>query len=203
MKKAILFFSLTLIVKMAESQTTIPSGILSFGLPAGASPVIQGNVHNDWRSFIISSGDGSPANGAYIHFFPTQTANYNDPNNGHIDLVSVGTPGAGDGIVFTNYDAINQQYNRFFVARKDGKVLIGSNLMANNLYPGNYKLYFQDGILTEKVKVALSSTADWSDYVFHKNYTLLNLDTLDYYVKKYSHLPGILYLSHSLKCRQF
>ena len=46
----------------------------------------------------------------------------------------------------------------------DGKVRIadGNNDIAT---PDGYRLFVEEGILTEKVKVALESTADWADYV--------------------------------------
>jgi hypothetical protein len=55
----------------------------------------------------------------------------------------------------------------------------------------NYKLFVQTGILTEKVKVAVSTTSNWSDYVFNKDYKLLSLGEVETYIKKNKHLPGV------------
>jgi hypothetical protein len=71
-----------------------------------------------------------------------------------------------------------------------GKIYIGSTAS----YPtttGNYKLFVEGGILTEKVKVALRSTANWADYVFEKNYDLMPLKNVEEYIAKHKHLPGI------------
>lgn len=54
-----------------------------------------------------------------------------------------------------------------------------------------YRLYVQTGILTEKVKVAVETTADWADYVFEKNYKMMALSEVETYVKKNKHLPGV------------
>lgn len=56
---------------------------------------------------------------------------------------------------------------------------------------GGYRLIVQDGILTEKIKVAVKNTADWADYVFDKNYKLISLDDVEKFVKENKHLPNV------------
>ncbi len=75
--------------------------------------------------------------------------------------------------------------------RANGKVLIGDPGTINTTTTTDYKLYVQTGILTEKVKVALSSSANWADFVFDKNYKLLSLPEVESYIKENKHLPGI------------
>lgn len=57
--------------------------------------------------------------------------------------------------------------------------------------PSGYRLYVQDGILTEKVKVSLSSTSDWSDHVFAHGYGLMPLTEVADYIDANGHLPGV------------
>ncbi|RIV27767.1 bZIP transcription factor [Fibrisoma montanum] len=57
--------------------------------------------------------------------------------------------------------------------------------------PAGYKLYVQEGILTEKVKVAIKDTDQWSDKVFSPTYNLTPLAEVEQYVKTNKHLPGI------------
>jgi trimeric autotransporter adhesin len=57
--------------------------------------------------------------------------------------------------------------------------------------PGTYKLFVEGGILTEKVKVAVKTSADWADYVFDKNYRLLPLGQVEQFIQQHRHLPGI------------
>lgn len=71
----------------------------------------------------------------------------------------------------------------------NGKVVIGDGLNINTSY--DYGLYVANGILAEKVKVAVRTSNDWSDKVFHKNYKLSSLSDLETYIKKYHHLPEI------------
>ncbi|MBY0477431.1 MAG: hypothetical protein K2Q24_07270 [Chitinophagaceae bacterium] len=78
--------------------------------------------------------------------------------------------------------------------QNDGKLIIGDSPIggsSNILSPGNYRLYVQNGILTERVKVAVRTGSDWSDYVFDKKYSLMPLKTLQQYIDKHKHLPGI------------
>ena len=69
----------------------------------------------------------------------------------------------------------------------NGKVIIGTLLST----PGSYKLYVSDGILTEKVKVAIKTANDWSDKVFNTDYKLSSLTEIETYINKNKHLPGI------------
>ncbi|CAH0996750.1 hypothetical protein EMA8858_02885 [Emticicia aquatica] len=55
----------------------------------------------------------------------------------------------------------------------------------------SYRLIVQDGIITEKVKVALKGTADWADYVFDPSYKLMSLDKVEEFVKENKHLPNV------------
>jgi hypothetical protein len=66
------------------------------------------------------------------------------------------------------------------------KVSIGSVPMV-----GNYNLYVENGILTEKVKVALKSTAQWADFVFAPQYKLRSLKDVEAFIQKNHHLPDV------------
>jgi trimeric autotransporter adhesin len=68
-----------------------------------------------------------------------------------------------------------------------GVVIVGSVPST----PAGYKLYVDRGILTERVKVAIKTTANWSDYIFDKNYQLPSLQSVEQFVNTNKHLPGI------------
>lgn len=68
-----------------------------------------------------------------------------------------------------------------------GKVIVG-NLGVNHS-DNSYKLFVQTGIRTEKIKVDL--TSQWSDFVFHKDYSLKPLDEVESFIKQNKHLPDI------------
>ena len=56
---------------------------------------------------------------------------------------------------------------------------------------GAYRLYVQDGILTEKLKVALRNSGDWADYVFAPEYKLMPLSEVERFIKINKHLPNV------------
>lgn len=74
--------------------------------------------------------------------------------------------------------------NGFF----DGQVAIG---IADDNMPDGYRLYVADGILAERIKVALKDSGDWADYVFEEDYELMPLAEVEAFVKKNKHLPGL------------
>lgn len=75
---------------------------------------------------------------------------------------------------------------QLFSIEPNGKVVIG-----NVSTPDGYKLFVQQGILTEKVKVSVSSTSNWSDYVFANDYKLKTIDELEAFIKENKHLPNV------------
>lgn len=57
--------------------------------------------------------------------------------------------------------------------------------------PAGYRLAVKDGIITEKLKVAVAGTADWADYVFADDYKLMPLEQVEKFVKENNHLPNV------------
>ena len=76
--------------------------------------------------------------------------------------------------------------NEVFTINNNGTIMIG-----NVTTPAGYKLFVEQGILTEKVKVAVKTSGDWADHVFNKNYPLMPLNEVEAFIKKNGHLPGI------------
>ncbi len=93
---------------------------------------------------------------------------------------------------FRTIDMNNQNlfFNTSSSTNINGKIYIG-NLPNIPTTTGNYKLYVEGGILTEKIKVALRSGMDWADYVFEDNYNLMSLYNLEKFIKKNKHLPNV------------
>lgn len=78
-----------------------------------------------------------------------------------------------------------------FTVQHSGKVSIGLDPSDPTTFAGDYKLYVEDGILTEKVKVAWRNSSDWADYVFEDSYPLMPLAELESYVRENRHLPNV------------
>jgi len=97
--------------------------------------------------------------------------------------------GSSLGYAFNNYDPAASSWTTSMSISCDGKVAIGPSGMTT---PGSYKLYVKDGILTERIKVALSSDpGNWADFVFADDYKLRSLDAVESFIKENKHLPEI------------
>lgn len=68
-----------------------------------------------------------------------------------------------------------------------GPVVIGSV----SSFPAGYKLFVDDGILTERLKVAVNGSGNWADYVFADDYKLMSLEEVEAFVKEHKHLPNV------------
>lgn len=108
----------------------------------------------------------------------------NQSNNGYYGLVNHQYE---DMMSFYYRDPQGNYIFDMLVFQNDGKVRIGNNINT----PGSYKLYVEEGILTEKVRVAVKGTTSWADHVFAPGYKLLPLKELQTYISENKHLPEI------------
>jgi hypothetical protein len=158
-------------LSQSENTITLSNGGGSFNLPttsviAGTNTTITG-VGTTADPFVVNARDTS----LYA-------------NNGTINQA---TTTGGNRVV--NMNNSNLWFNTSTSSTR-GKVYIGSSAV----YPtttGDYKLFVEGGILTEKVKVALRSSTNWADYVFANDYKLMPLKEVESFVKANKHLPGI------------
>ncbi len=70
-----------------------------------------------------------------------------------------------------------------------GGVIIGTGVTSA---PKGYKLYVEEGILTEKFVVTPKNSRNWADFVFDNEYKLMSLIELKKYIEENKHLPNIL-----------
>lgn len=101
----------------------------------------------------------------------------NSGKNGSLHIRNTGTSAI---LLFTD----NTERMRI---RGNGKVIIGNVTSPTD----DYRLYVEKGILTEKVRVAVKNTSDWSDYVFEEDYEVMPIDKLEDYVSENKHLPNV------------
>ena len=73
------------------------------------------------------------------------------------------------------------------IPNEGGRVGIG--ITSTNFLPVGYLLAVDGKIISEEVRVEMSS--DWPDYVFKNDYALTPLDVLENQIKEKGHLPGI------------
>lgn len=100
---------------------------------------------------------------------------------------SIHNPQDQDAMTFYYVDDNGIPRFGIFGMYNDGKIQIGDV----DVSPNGYKLFVEEGILTEKLKVAIKSSAEWSDFVFNEDYKLKNLDEVGNFIKKYKHLPDV------------
>ncbi|MES2134177.1 MAG: TMF family protein, partial [Bacteroidota bacterium] len=146
---------------------TSPTAYLHIQSPSGYQFKLErsNSGHNNALGIFITSGTGINAGSVFFQC---------DNPLGTSDMVFKPTPSVTGMLI-----------------RANGKVLIGDPGTINTTTTTDYKLYVQTGILTERVKVAISTTSNWSDFVFDKNYKLLSLPEVESYIKANKHLPGI------------
>ncbi|WP_461137338.1 metallophosphoesterase [Spirosoma terrae] len=88
----------------------------------------------------------------------------------------------------TSVEALWQRKGQFLQSAKGEAVIIGEGITKTS---GDYNLFVSKGILTEKLKVSIKNTADWSDHVFSKTYQLAPLADVEQFIRKHQHLPGV------------
>ena len=77
-------------------------------------------------------------------------------------------------------------------SKVSGKVGIGGiTTFPTNLIYANYRLFVKGGILTDEVRVKLSTSSTWADYVFAEGYKLKSLKELEDFITKNNHLPNV------------
>jgi hypothetical protein len=87
--------------------------------------------------------------------------------------------------------------NYSLFVKDDGKIGMGVTddngdiRYCANAFAGNYRLYVNGGILTDKVKVAVYCSTQWADYVFDKNYRLKPLSEGESFISANRQLPGM------------
>ncbi|MBS1642110.1 MAG: hypothetical protein JSR11_06470 [Bacteroidetes bacterium] len=139
-------------------------------------------LSNEWSpngqnepSIMFSNGDNSaPANVSYWTL-GARVSGDKTLNTPQTFKVCFKAPGSG---VEQEYLSINSY---------EGRVKIGD---VNDQVDG-YKLFVEQGILTEKVKVAVKNSDEWYDNVFKPHYKLTPLTELEQYIKTHSHLPDV------------
>jgi hypothetical protein len=88
---------------------------------------------------------------------------------------------------------VNTGHGKLFTLSNSGTVHIGDGLNFTTPYDpkGRFRLYVQDGIRTERVRVDIANENGWADYVFDEDYVLMPTAELEAYIKEYKHLPGV------------
>lgn len=87
--------------------------------------------------------------------------------------------------------SIEKDGGNLVMSPSGGRVIIADINSYLKIPSGNYKLIVQNGILTDKVKVAVINSSNWSDFVFDENYKLMPLNEVEKFITKNQHLPNV------------
>ena len=166
------------------TRTTMRNdGFVGIGITARSTTASKLHVHD---GSIMVSGANS-AGGAMITFSDNigATAHPNGrwgieyvPNSG-LNFWQPWNPTPGGG---SNYALF---------LKDDQKVGVGIDPTLTNAFPNGYRLYVKEGILTEKLKIAIFGTANWSDFVFADDYRLRPLSEVESFIQANKHLPDV------------
>jgi hypothetical protein len=201
MKKLILFAAMAIAIQTTQAQwlgsvvttgTTYRSGSVGIGtttVTAGAKLQVTDGIltvtgNNTYGGPQITLGP-APSNSNIWGMECT-------PNGLNFWRPGSGQPNPGNYFLYLKHSNGNvgiKTDNPTAGLTVNSNVLIGNPATIG--LPAGYKLYVETGILTEKVKVAVETTGNWSDYVFDKNYKMLSLPEVEAYVNEHKHLPGV------------
>ncbi len=137
-------------------------------------------LSNEWAengqnepSIMFSNGDINPSNVSYWTV------------GARVSGGTLNTPQTFKVCFKPNNSTEDQEY--FSIDSYQGRVKIGNV----NTQVDGYKLYVEEGILTEKVKVAVKNSEDWFDHVLKQDYKLIPIYQLENFIKDNGHLPDM------------
>lgn len=167
----------------ASAWNNCTYGFLAGNLSTGGSNVLIGSEsgYNSGSYNVLIGSNSGYNSGSYNVMIGHQSGqNETGSNKLYISNSNTTTP-----LIWGDFAASQLKLN--------GKVGVGnvSAFPTNTLYD-NYKLFVTGGILTDEIRVALSASGNWPDYVFAKNYKLQPLCELESFIKNNGHLPNVL-----------
>jgi hypothetical protein len=135
------------------------------------------------ENVVIGYRAGYASTGSKNVFIGKQ-AGYNESNNYRLYIANSSTTTP---LIYGNFDSKELAFN----ANKVGIGPTFGSSFPTLTFPNaaNYRLMVRGGILAEEVRIRLQ--ADWADYVFSPDYTLLPLKNVEQYISKNGHLPNM------------
>jgi hypothetical protein len=174
-----------------ENTLAVQGDVINMAEAGGADAnwrTINANTLVQGLMLTTGNGSGIGLNGNNCPTFPGQ--------GGQISFTScISNPSTVSAFQWETFDGTN--YNNVMAIDRNGKVVIGGDLLTpwpsfnEGPNPNSYNLYVSKGILTEMLKVAVSTTTYWSDFVFDKSYKLKSLSEVESYIKANKHLPEV------------
>jgi hypothetical protein len=178
-------------VDAPESTGTVVAGSSGFWSKNGSGDLIP-SISNSNRVYMFGMSIGwggikfSELNSTYENPFPSNGLALSLDEFGNVILTR--NSDGGTSSTTTGNSKWSQSGNIIFTPN-DNKVAIGNGLAT---LPDGYLLYVKKGILAERVRVAVSTSSKWADYVFEPDYKLMPLHEVESFIKENNHLPNVL-----------
>lgn len=188
-----------------KSLTSLTNGNDNFGIGYQAMRYLtsgQKNVAVGSSALLNTKGSSNTAIGAYAGLFKDGSGNlYLGNDAGRVASITsesnklyIANSNTANPLIKGEFDNKNLKINTGATVSQTLGFLAVGNFDAAFAMPSptnSYRLIVQDGIITEKIKVAVKGTADWADYVFEPSYKLMSLDKVESFVKENKHLPNV------------
>ncbi len=147
------------------------------------------NFNTSWGSVIYRNG-------------PIAIGTNNHHGNAMLTVRSRGAQGfSGQAYNYNIVSEIKDNTERAFAVKRDngitfqidgdGRTYIGFDRPNTSWKKSKFMLWVDGAITCTKVKVQLTSTDDWADYVFQKDYALMPIDQVAQFIATNKHLPNI------------
>lgn len=204
MKKQIIFLGVLLLNVFGYSQNVFNTGSGTFVGIGTISPSVKLDIRtagSETLAFFGSRTIGNNFQGLFLRnnqAFTTPVSTYTSILQYNYGDTSIPTSKKGF-IEFNRIPTTNTSFaaisfgsgsSEFMRINQDGKVRIANG--ENDLKtPAGYRLFVEEGILTEKVKVAVKTTSNWADFVFNEDYKLMPLNEVESFLLKNKHLPNV------------
>lgn len=196
---SIVFVSFCSVFSTQAQKLFVPGGLVG---TSGSSTVVEVGTATSGAILKITNS-GSVGSGPW-GFARASFLSFQNQYSGRANSLTIGSDGSngsfyigrnGDCSGCTNRTQLSFDVNSIFqgtfkvnqTANFEDKIVIGTSVNT----PAGYRLYVQDGILTEKLKVAVKNSDDWADYVFAKDYQLKSLEEVETYINENNHLPDV------------
>ncbi len=187
-KTIILSFLFVPFFQLSFSQTAGPNGTVSYDIKGANVYYANGAILSVFSGVASPSAVGgsitlTPGNG----YSSNGTINLNGNTILNSTLSVTGSISAGSFSTTASISAGNITATGT-ISAANLNITTGSIGIGTTNYQG-YKLAVNGGIIAEEVKVVTDVPA--SDYVFKKDYKLMNLSVLEKFVSEHQHLPGV------------
>jgi len=152
------------------------------GHGSGTTNAGYGNTFLGHQSGGSATGSANVMIGQNVSGGGTATAPFTSSEKLFIDNSNTATP-----LIWGDFATDQLKLN--------GKVGIGAvttfPTTAGTVNVSAYKLFVTGGILTDEVRVNLSTGGSWADYVFAKDYNLKPLSEVEKFINENGHLPNV------------